>query len=285
MPELPEVEHLRRSLLGPLVGARIARAALHRRDILRPSDHTSLEPLEGHVVRGLERRGKRLMVVTDGPALLVHLGMTGMLRVSEPKSEALPHLHAEAWLVRGGGRSGPSSVLRFHDARRFGSLLLYRSRQRAISSPHWEQLGPDALELTPDLLAQRLRGRRTAIKAALLDQGVVAGIGNIYADEALFRAQVHPQRATHRLDDGAVERLAVACRSTLEAAIAAGGSTIRDYVDACGLTGEFASQHAVYGRAGQPCLRCASTLRAGVVAGRTTVHCPGCQGRRTPGRR
>jgi formamidopyrimidine-DNA glycosylase len=290
MPELPEVENLRRSLEPLVVGARVLCAELLRDDMLASRAPTArvrhaLGALEQRSIREIRRHGKQLLLCTDGPALAVHLGMTGVLLVTAPEDPTRPHLHARLRLAaaehnagsgaRGLSRRQPREI-RFHDPRRFGWLSLHCSESDAVERC-WSRLGPDALSITSAQLAERLAARRTAVKAALLDQSIVAGLGNIYVDEALFRAGLHPKQPAGSLDGPKLSTLAEACRLILHAALASGGSTIRDYVDACGLTGRFAGQHRVYGRAGQPCLACGSTLRRGVIGGRTTVHCPVCQ--------
>lgn len=287
MPELPEVESIRRSLERSVAGQAVRVVEVTRTDIIgapgklragRSRSHgggadapTRIALLDGGCIASLMRRGKQLaMVAGDGRALVVHLGMSGRL-VVEPRGArpAPPHTHA-TWSV------GDSSVLRFTDPRRFGALVPCSSAQELDS--HWRELGPDALEIGADALAHALESRRASVKAALLDQTLIAGLGNIYVDEILHRAGIHPlmrstRAATHAL------AIAACMRTVLEAAIAAGGSTLRDYVDAAGNPGAYVTLHRVYGRAGQPCDRCQSTIRMAVVGGRTTAFCATCQGR------
>lgn len=281
MPELPEVEHLRRTLEPHLLGASIERAELRRRDVL---DSSAFERrvgaaealLVGVRVVALHRRGKQLAIVGhDGRTLCVHLGMSGQVAV-ETDAKVVPstHQHARWWLRREGG--SPARMV-FRDPRRFGGLWALPNLD-ALDT-RWNALGPDALGVTADHLRAIAERTRRAVKAALLDQSQLAGVGNIYADEALFRAGIHPRRPFHRLRDPDLLRLAEAIRSVLQAAVDSGGSSLRDYRDAAGAPGAFQHLHLVYGRAGEPCPTCGTALRSGQVGGRTTVWCPRCQPR------
>lgn len=282
MPELPEVEHLRRSLVPILVGRAIASVRLHRRDVVtgprRPADLFA-----GAAVRDALRKGKQLALVADtGRAMCIHLGMTGQLLALPLHARVAPptHAHVEWRLAAHAGptdhQAGPPEPTRlvFRDPRRFGGVWTYPSLE-ALVEARWSALGPDALTITPCELAPRLVATSRPIKAALLDQSVLAGVGNIYADEALFRAGVAPTHAAARIAD--LDGLCRAIRDTLDAAIAAGGSTLRDYRDATGAPGGFQRRHAVYGRGGEPCLRCGARLSSAAIAQRTTVWCPACQ--------
>lgn len=226
------------------------------------------ELLDGARIREVARHGKRLgLVASDGRALVVQLGMSGQLSIGCRDDL---HVHVE-WRVGG-------SVLRFRDPRRFGGLTPYRSAA-AMRSAWADELGPDALNVTTDELAGSMCGER-AVKAALLDQRVVAGVGNIYADESLHLAGIDPRTRCSRLRDDAVDRLAGAVREVLARAIASGGSTLRDHRSASGEPGMAQELHAVYGRSGKPCLACGLAIRSALVGGRTTAWCPGCQRRR-----
>lgn len=286
MPELPEVECVRRSLL-PLVGSRITGVLVRRADFVTGTP--PIQALIGAEIAALDRRGKQIAVLTQGgPIVIVQLGMSGQVLVEsagprgERNSQTLrTHVHVE-WAVepaRRGFTPPPPSFARvlFRDPRRFGGLTTLTS-QRDLNE-RWAALGPDGLVITGDQLAESLAGSRRAIKAALLDQSVVAGVGNIYADEALFAAGISPRTLASRLcrDREAIHRLAAAIRTILHQAIEAGGSTLRDYLDADGRAGEFAQQHLAYGRGGQPCTRCGTILKTATVAQRTTVWCPRCQ--------
>ncbi len=277
MPELPEVETVRRTLAPALVDRRIARATLHRPDFCERPDHRPCTPrdlLEGLTVRSLERRGKQLAILSrEGPLLVAHLGMTGQLRIAGP-GHRQDHIHAE-WTLGGGGR------LTFRDARRFGGLWALPAETDLRA--RWSLLGPDGLDVTAADLRARAGESRRAIKAALLDQATVAGVGNIYADEALFLARIHPMRPARSLRDPEWRNLAAAIQRTLNAAIGAGGSTLRDYVNALGVPGRAQADHAVYARRGEECLACRGRLRGARVGGRATVYCPRCQPRRASG--
>lgn len=287
MPELPEVEHLRRTLEPRLLGRRVVGATLHRRDVavgpkdppggfarqraaVRPTRLRPAQLLAQAEIEHIDRRGKLLAVIAgDGRALGVHLGMSGQL-LWAPSGGRLPtdHVHA-TW------RLDDRSRLIFRDPRRFGGLWLAESRDEL---PPWRGLGPDALALPPQHLHGLLARARRPIKAALLDQGLIAGVGNIYADEALHRAGIHPAETACEISAARSRKLGEALRDLLTLAVEAGGSTLRDYRGAEGQAGAFQLQHAVYGRGGLPCLTCGRTLDCGVLAGRTTVWCPVCQG-------
>jgi formamidopyrimidine-DNA glycosylase len=290
MPELPEVECLRRSLEPHLIGRTISSATLRRQDICevftesRPRRATPADLLQGLTISELHRRGKQLAILSQqGPLLVVHLGMTGQLLFSPSppgggpgwarrKSSASKqtHVHALWTLAKDAGQ------LLFRDPRRFGGLWTFPSLD-ALTATRWSTLGPDALSVTASQLTEALKGSRRAVKAALLDQAVLAGVGNIYADESLFLAGIHPRRLASALKPTQIDALASAIREVLARSISTGGSTLRDYRDANGQAGTSQLNHAVYGRAGQACLRCSTRLRHAQVAQRTTVWCPNCQ--------
>lgn len=287
MPELPEVEHLRRTLEPRLLGRRVVGATLHRRDVaagpadppggfarqrarVRPTRLSAAQLLANAAIERIDRRGKLLVIIAgDSRAVGVHLGMSGQL-LWAPAGGRLPtnHVHS-TW------RLDDRSRLIFRDPRRFGGLWLAESRDEL---PPWRGLGPDALTLPPEDLGGLLARARRPIKAALLDQGLLAGVGNIYADEALHRAGIHPAEVACEISAARARKLGKALRELLELAVQAGGSTLRDYRGAEGQVGAFQFQHAVYGRGGLPCFTCGQALERGVLASRTTVWCPGCQG-------
>lgn len=307
MPELPEVERVRRSVEAAVLGARVERVRLGRRDMLvmpgdpeggwsrasrdalsKPKRYRASDLLAGGTIERVERHGKQLALVGEQPVgehaggeavVLVHLGMTGQLRAM-PNGTRSPgdHVHMTWWLRSRAGE--PTGRLIFRDPRRFGGL--WSLPTRAALAERWSELGPDALEITGSVLWSRLRARndqpkRTSIKAALLDQRVLAGVGNIYADEACFRAGIDPRRQAGSLSRAQIDRLAREVRFVLARAVAAGGSTLRDYVDANGTAGEAQLLHAVYGRAGLACVVCGRPLSSDRVAQRATVWCPRCQ--------
>jgi len=295
VPELPEIEHLKRSLEPVLVGARVRGASLIRRDVLRlpPDDAdgcshcsrsarlnaaTTTRLLLGNTcIRELRRHGKQLAVVSDaGRLLCIHLGMSGQLRFVPNRTAhwARDHVHC-TWTLD--SPAGPGMLI-FRDPRRFGGLWAYDT-WHSLQSHRWDSLGPDSLNLTAESLAKAIEGSARSIKAALLDQSLIAGVGNIYADESLFRARIHPQTPGRNLREPAIIALAAAIRDVLTSAVQSGGSTVRSYMDANGRPGEFIHSHLVYGRAGRPCATCGKPLKATTIAHRTTVFCRSCQTR------
>lgn len=302
MPELPEVERVRSSIERAVVDLRVSAVIVHRRDVVTGPDdppggwgrtgetvRRSPKPripkqllLEGSTITAVLRHGKQLAIAGDASAAGVHLGMTGQLLFRGPGEnlDKNDHLHV-TWKLRN-DRDRPAGRLVFRDLRRFGGVWAHRSVQELVEQ-RWRSLGPDALDISAAALGDRLRPRRQSgsatrsVKAALLDQKTVAGVGNIYADEALFAAGISPQRPVNRLDPEDIRRLANELRRILRRAIKAGGSTLRDYVDGDGSSGSFQFLHKVYGRTGCLCTRCGKPLRSGQVAQRTTVWCGECQ--------
>lgn len=273
MPELPEVEVVRRSLEPRLRGSRIIRilAGQHPGDILAlPLEEFACE-VEGQRIVGLGRRGKTLLIELDsGAAITVHLGMTGELSLARPGEPYPSHHHLSFVLEQG-------RELRYRDIRRFGRIGLLRPDERDRLEA---RLGPEPLapELTPERLRERLARHRRAIKALLLEQSFLAGVGNIYADEALFRAGIHPLRPANSLDSEEAGRLLVALREVLEEAITRRGTTIRNYRDGLGQPGENQARLRIYGRPpGSPCPVCGAPVERVVVAQRGTTFCPRCQ--------
>ncbi|MGP1308955.1 MAG: bifunctional DNA-formamidopyrimidine glycosylase/DNA-(apurinic or apyrimidinic site) lyase [Phycisphaerales bacterium] len=271
MPELPEVETVRRSAERFLLGKAVASVTLRRRDIVEGSWRKPAL-LDGATIVEVRRHGKNLALVSDtGRALGVHLGMTGQLLCLARGARAArtDHVHAE-WRLRDGGR------LLFRDPRRFGGLATFEN-EAAMRAGVWGRLGPDAATVTGGELLGTLGASMRAVKAGLLDQAAVAGIGNIYADESLFAAGIHPLTPCCGLSEPDWERLAREVRRVLAEAIEAGGSTLRDYRDATGAEGWFQTRHLVYGRGGLPCERCGRPLDRLTVAQRTTAACRSCQ--------
>lgn len=279
MPELPEVETVRRGLAARLTGSRIARIGLARGDLRWPIPPGFAEALQGRRILGFGRRGKTiLMRLEGGLTVLWHLGMSGRLRLSAPDEAAPPVPHEHVVIeTEDGWRVG------FVDPRRFGSLDLVPTAHEA-DHPRLAGLGPEPLDaaFTPAVLEAALAGRRCAIKAALMDQAVVAGLGNIYACEALFRAGISPKREARTVRGERTARLVAAIKATLEEAIAAGGSSLRDWRQTNGELGYFQHAWKVYGRAGEPCERCPGPpacrgIATMVQQGRTTFYCPRTQ--------
>ncbi len=268
MPELPEVETVVRTLRPRLVGQILQKINLGRSDILTPSDCDLPASLEGQRVRSIERRGKKIIIrVGIDAALGVHLGMTGRLTVESEDAPKLPHTHLSIDLAK-------QQQLRFRDPRRFGGLWYWKGKGWAE-----ENMGPEPLGLRTTTLAKALGRTRRVIKTALLDQSIVAGVGNIYADEALFRARIHPETPANELSTSQVTALNKAIKQVLTRAINHRGSTLRDYVDAEGSAGGFQKLHQVYARANEPCVRCKTALQRLVLGGRSTHFCPKCQHR------
>jgi formamidopyrimidine-DNA glycosylase len=270
MPELPEVETVRRGLAMKMSGRLIVRAELRRPDLRRPFPPALASLLRGARIGALGRRGKYIMIELDSDGLLLlHLGMSGRVTAGTPNLPDAPHDHVVLTLDDG-------TVIRFNDPRRFG-LLDYLKRNEATQHPLLAGLGPEPLE--PEFggayLATALAGKMTPIKSALLDQRIVAGLGNIYVCEALFRAGVSPRRLAASVGRRRSERLVAGIRSVLTEAIEAGGSSLRDYVQADGELGYFQHRWAVYGHEGDPCpgCDCGGGVRRIVQSGRSTFFC------------
>jgi formamidopyrimidine-DNA glycosylase len=286
MPELPEVEHLRRSLDPVLVGARLHAVTVRRRSVVdRSGAELGDALLSGQTIVATHRRGKQMALEAgNGRALVVQLGMTGSMTIEAgvaPRGMEAKHRHV-LWDFSPGNAAGPRGStprwrLAFRDPRRFGGLTAYASMDALHQT--WSELGPDALTISASDLAAALARARRPIKAALLDQGVLAGVGNIYADESLFAARIHPLRLAAALEHAEVAELARQLRRILSAAVEQGGSTLRDYRDAFGQPGTAVQSHAAYGREGQPCLTCGTPLEGIRVIARATVFCPQCQTR------
>ncbi|WP_119417779.1 bifunctional DNA-formamidopyrimidine glycosylase/DNA-(apurinic or apyrimidinic site) lyase [Desertibaculum subflavum] len=276
MPELPEVETVCRGLRPALVGKRIARVRVMRPDLRWPLPAGLGQALTGRRVEAVDRRAKYILVrLDDANLMLAHLGMTGSMRVRpvDPTRALLPHDHVILETEDG-------ISVTFHDPRRFGMIDLVPAAEMARHKLLAE-LGPEPLEdaFNAAALSAALAGKRTPIKAALLDQTVVAGLGNIYVCEALYRAGIGPRRLAQSVGGARAERLVTAIKSVLQAAIESGGSTLRDYVQADGELGYFQHRFEVYDREGQACLRCgnAHEIRRIVQSGRSTFYCGRCQ--------
>ncbi len=274
MPELPEVETIARGVHERVRGDRIVQAWFgnHRQPFKTPRAGQA-KGLEGRVFLSVHRTGKHI-VCELGPApaalpdaqWIVHLGMTGRLLVTAPEAPVAAHTHARLSLVSG-------RELRFVDPRRFGRLE-FRDLGRGAA---FTASGAEPLTIAPEKFAALFRGRRLSIKAALLNQTLLSGVGNIYADESLFHAGIRPRRSSGRLTKAELERLRLALCQVLEQAIRLGGSSVSDYVDADGVRGFFQLEHCVYMRTGMPCRRCQTPIRRILFAGRGTHFCPNCQ--------
>jgi formamidopyrimidine-DNA glycosylase len=268
MPELPEVEVTRRGLAPQLAGRRISAVEV-REPRLRWPVSREVRSLAGRTVRAVHRRGKYLLLDCGDGHLIVHLGMSGSLRLLPPGTPAQKHDHFD--LVLG------DRLLRLRDPRRFGAVLW---TSRALDShPLLAGLGLEPLSpaLAPARLHALTRGCRMPVKQFLMDARRIVGVGNIYASESLFRAGIDPRKRANRASLNDCTKLAKAIKQTLRAAIRAGGSSLRDYVGADGVLGEFQSRTWVYGREGEPCRRCHSAIKRIVQAGRSSFFCPTCQ--------
>jgi len=273
MPELPEVETIVADLRPHLVGLTVVRCELSFPTIVRhPEPEEFVDAVVGMRIDSVGRRGKYILIgLTNDLLLVVHLGMTGQLRLVDPVAPLANHTHAVFFLDDG-------RQLRYRDPRRFGRLLL-GTEQALLSSKKMPRLGPEPMdpEFAPDELYRRLRTRRAAIKAVLLDQGAIAGVGNIYADESLHKARLRPDRIAGSLSKKSARRLHESLRESLTLAIANRGSSVDTYRDAWGEIGGQQEKLLVYGRAGEPCFTCGRPLSAIRIAGRTTVFCRRCQ--------
>jgi len=273
MPELPEVETIARGLRAALPGRRILSVRLGKTDFIDDPDAIE-QQVPGARFLAVRRYGKFLLLDLESTdrsvrhfSLLIHLGMTGRLITCEPTAPIVPHTHV--WFTLDNGRE-----LRYSDVRRFGrmGLLTHGLQENGLAT-----LGLDPLETSESQFAALFRDRRARIKSLLLDQHVLRGIGNIYADEGLWRARIHPMRLAASLTADELHRLYRAVRAVLNDAIKLRGSSIADYVDSNGNLGGFQRQHRVYQREGRKCFRCGTRIRRTVVAGRSSHFCPRCQ--------
>jgi len=289
MPELPEVETVRRGLAAVMEGRPITQVTVRRRDLRRPVPVDFAERLAGRTVVTLDRRAKYLQFhLDDGTVMLAHLGMSGRMVIEHPQDaqESMPSMPGSfAHEISIGGKHehivfavGNGTIIRFSDPRRFGSMDLTTEAELG-QHKLLRHLGPEPLDPALDgpVLARLLAGKRTPIKSALLDQRLIAGLGNIYVCEALFDARLSPRRGAHTIGKGRAERLVAAIKAVLLRAIEAGGSTLRDHVAPSGEIGYFQHSFHVYGREGEPCLSCAAPVRRIAQGGRSTFFCPSCQ--------
>ena len=277
MPELPEVETTRRGLEPHLIGRFIAGVEVWEHRLRQRVDEAALDAMVGQSFRAIGRRAKYLLFRADGGGLVVHLGMSGSLRMVDPnlngpEAERRKHDHL-IWRLDSG------LELRYHDPRRFGSVLWIDGDP--IGHPLLLDLGPEPLAagFNGNHLRQVTQGRHRAIRDLLLDSRLVAGIGNIYANEALFHVGIHPATAGGRLTGPDCARLVEKIKQVLASAIEVGGTTINDYVNPQGEPGYFALSLAVYGRQGEPCQRCQTKVVRSSLGGRSVFYCPRCQGR------
>jgi len=277
MPELPEVETVANGVHARVAGQRILRVwTSGKPQTFKTPESEIAEALTGSTIESVRRVGKTIVMTVRRKQrtveFLIHLGMTGRLLVSDPEVPIPPHTHAILSLADG-------REVRFVDPRRFGRLSVYKALTTENREPTTTYTGPgrEPLTIPPDDFVALFRNRKTPIKAALLNQSLLHGVGNIYADESLFRAGIRPRRQAGRLTRDELLRLRKALIDVLRHAIKLGGSSVSDYVDADGVRGFFQLQHKVYMRGGEPCLVCKTPIKRTTLAGRGTHFCPNCQ--------
>jgi formamidopyrimidine-DNA glycosylase len=272
MPELPEVETVRRGLEMALKGARINGVELRRKDLRTPFPGDFAKKLAGRTIESIGRRAKYLLFYLDSDDVLIaHLGMTGRFSIEpKPPQKFAAHDHVVFTLADG-------CVLLFNDARRFG-LMAIEKKNKLTTHSLFKHLGPEPFDknFSPDYLRTQLLKRKMAIKPVLMDQELVVGVGNIYASEALFLAKIHPRTPAHKAAERST-KIIKAIRKVLELAIASGGSSLRDFLHVSGETGYFQHQFNVYGRKGEPCVRCGTPIQSIQQAGRSSFFCKRCQ--------
>ncbi|OYD08382.1 DNA-formamidopyrimidine glycosylase [Paludifilum halophilum] len=273
MPELPEVETVKRTLEQLILGKTVEDVTVHLPRIVKepPDPELFREMLKGKTVTGIRRRGKFLRIAFDPWTLVSHMRMEGRYSVVSSEEPVVKHTHVRFHFTDG-------TELRYKDVRQFGTMHLVPKGEEEHRPP-LNKLGPEPLSeaFTLDVFRRKLSGRKTRLKSLLLNQEFISGLGNIYVDEALHAAGLHPERTAPSLSEEEVERLYHSIRSTLEKAVEAGGSSVRTYVNGNGDMGRFQLQIRVYGRKGEPCLNCGESIRHTVVAGRGTHLCPRCQ--------
>jgi formamidopyrimidine-DNA glycosylase len=270
MPELPEVETTRRGIEPWLVGRRVERLVVRQPRLRWRVPRSLPAKLAGARIRSVGRRAKYLLVGTDAGTIILHLGMSGSLRILDAATPPLAHDHVD--LVLDSGR-----CLRFNDPRRFGCLLFTAGEPARHKLLKGLAVEPLSGEFTGEALWRRARGRNASVKSFVMDSRIVAGVGNIYASEALFRAGIRPGLAAGRVSRARMAALVKAIRDVLTEAIGAGGTSLRDYVDASGMPGYFRQRLFVYERTGRPCRRCGTPIRQFTQGQRSTYWCPRCQ--------
>ncbi|MES9990557.1 MAG: bifunctional DNA-formamidopyrimidine glycosylase/DNA-(apurinic or apyrimidinic site) lyase [Candidatus Thiodiazotropha sp.] len=270
MPELPEVETTRRGIAPHIEGQRIDRVVIRQPRLRWPIPGTLPQLLKGRKLLSVSRRGKYLLLALHNGTLIMHLGMSGSLRIVNAGTAAQKHDHFDL-------QFGNGSLLRLRDPRRFGAVLW--TDQPEMTHPLLAGLGPEPLGevFDGDYLHARGKNRRTTIKQLIMDSKTVVGVGNIYACESLFRAAIHPSRPSNRISIQRYRRLAEEIRKVLTEAIAQGGTTLRDFLNEDGKPGYFVQSLRVYGRDGEPCPDCGNPIRSKTIAQRSSFYCPLCQ--------
>lgn len=269
MPELPEVETIRRGLAPLVANQRVAGMTIRDKRLRWPIAAGLARSVTGQSIRSIGRRAKYLLLELDTACLVIHLGMSGSLRFLEKPTPPLKHDHYDI-LLSGGG------LIRYNDPRRFGSLHLTTT---PATHPLLRSLGPEPLgsEFNGEYLWRRSRGRQVGIKQLIMNGRIVVGVGNIYANEALYRAGIHPTRPAGRIARPRIDRLCAEIRNVLEDALRSGGTTLRDFVGSDGRPGYFRQSLSVYERGGLPCQRCGNTIRRRVIGQRASYYCAACQ--------
>ncbi|MDX1302655.1 bifunctional DNA-formamidopyrimidine glycosylase/DNA-(apurinic or apyrimidinic site) lyase [Photobacterium sp.] len=268
MPELPEVEVSRMGITPHVVGQMVTKIVI-RNSRLRWPIPEDIQQIEGQVIRSISRRAKYLLLQTDAGYAIIHLGMSGSLRILPASLPAGKHDHVDLVLSNG-------EVLRYNDPRRFGAWLWEQpERQHPVLS----KLGPEPLSdgFTAEYLLERAKGKRTAVKQLIMDNQIVVGVGNIYANESLFSAGIHPKRAAGNISSQRMAILVAEIKAVLAFAIKQGGTTLKDFKNADGKPGYFAQELQVYGKGGEPCPRCDNILSDMKIGQRATVYCSHCQ--------
>lgn len=270
MPELPEVETVKRALQTDIIAQQIKHVSVREPRLRWPIPADLAKKTQGQVIQSLERRGKYLLLGLPKGTLLIHLGMSGTLRLIEIHTTPAKHDHVDIVLHSG-------KMLRFNDPRRFGAMLW--TSENPSAHPLLAQLGPEPLSeaFNSNYLSQKLRARTLPIKNLIMDSSVVVGVGNIYANEALFQAGIQPQRSAGTLQASEAEKLTCAIKDVLESAIQQGGTTLKDFFSVDGKPGYFKQSLLVYGRANLPCLHCGAPLNSCRIQQRATVYCCQCQ--------
>ena len=269
MPELPEVETIRRGLAPLIANVGVTRLTIRDSRLRWPIAEGLSRQITGQTIRGITRRAKYLLIELDEDYLLIHLGMSGSLRYLTEAESPMKHDHYDIGLAGG-------ALLRYNDPRRFGSLHMTRQPN---THALLRDLGPEPLgnEFSGEYLWLKSRNRKVGIKQLIMNGHIVVGVGNIYANEALFRAGIHPTRPAGRISRQRFDRLHIEIRAVLEAALRSGGTTLRDFVGSDGRPGYFRQSLAVYERAGEPCLRCGDLIRRRVIGQRASYYCAACQ--------
>ena len=273
MPELPEVETTRRGILPHIESQRVGRVVLRQRQLRWPISAELEADLPGQIIRSVTRRGKYLLLNTDIGTLIIHLGMSGSLRIlAGASSKQAPGKHDHVDIV-----FANQQILRFTDPRRFGCMLW--QTDAIAEHPLLRTLGPEPLEAAFDTpyLYMRSRGRSAPVKSFIMDSRIVVGVGNIYANEALFMAGIAPRRAAGKISRPRYQTLVKAIQEVLESAIAVGGTSLRDFTNSSGEPGYFKQSLCVYGRGGLPCVQCQQVLTEIRLGQRSTVYCTHCQ--------